>query len=341
MERIRSLDLARGFTVLFIAPIHTVMLYSNNGVYKTMLGCFLQFIAEGPGAQLFMTLMGMYIAFKPVADSKAVLRRSIMLLLAGYALNMAKFVLPMFVGIIPIEMQQDLGVQDDCAGMLQLFCIGDILQFAAPALVITHWVRRKKYFGNNALALAPFVLLLSPFLWDATSNNFVVNYFLELIGGQPPKVFFPLLPCLFYPLLGLFLGKLVMRDREMAYREMLKWGTAWLLFGIIAHYMAGIEASFYRAYPWDTVGHAGLVLITLYVWEWLDRYITPNPFFYLLEYCSRNITTIYVVQWILIIWLLPFFGYQELGYYRTLMAIVITSSLTFLITLIINKLKKN
>jgi len=341
MERIRSLDLARGFTVLLIAPIHTVMVYSNSEVNKTWLAFSLKFIAEGPGAQLFMTLMGMYIAFKPAEDSNIILRRSIMLLFAGYILNIAKFVLPMNFGIIQKSMLQDLGVENNFSGMLRLLRLGDILQFAAPALIITHWVRRKKNFGNNALLLVPLVLLISPLLWDTTSNNAVLNYIFEMVGGQPPKVFFPLLPWLFYPLLGLFIGEAVKHNTESAFKEMRIWGIAWLLFGIVAHYIAGstYDSSFYRAYPWDTVGHAGVVLIALSVWQWLDTYITPNPFFDLLGYCSRNITVIYIVQWIFIIWLLPLFGYHELNYCRTLFAIVITSSLTFLFTRIINKLK--
>ncbi len=341
MERIKSLDYARGFTVLMIAPVHTCLLYSSPGIYGSWLIKILTFIAEGPGAQLFMTLMGMYIAFKPAADNNIIVRRAIVLLIAGYALNFIKFVLPMSLGIIPAAMQQDLGVQNDLRGMLQLFSLGDILQFAAPALLIVQWVRRKKYFGNNALLLAPFVLLLSPFLWDTSSNNYIVNYIFELIGGQPPKVFFPLLPWLFYPLLGLFLGELIMRNRETAYREMLNWGIGWLLFGIIAHSIAGsaYQSSFYRTYPWETVGHAGVVLIALYVWQWLDKYIMPNPFFTLLEYYSRNITLIYLIQWPLIIWLLPFFGYHELGYCKTLFAIAVTSLLTFFLTFTFNKLK--
>ena len=59
MKRITSLDLARGFTVLMIAPIHTVMIFSSLSVRDTLLGKFLAFVAEWHGAQIFMTAMGM------------------------------------------------------------------------------------------------------------------------------------------------------------------------------------------------------------------------------------------------------------------------------------------
>jgi hypothetical protein len=343
MPRIRSLDLARGFTVMCIAPIHTVMLYSNNETYTSVLGYFLTFIAEGPGAQLFMVLMGMYIAFKPVAKPNDILRRSALLLIAGYALNMVKFVLPLYFGIIPEMMQQDLMINDNCAGMIQLLSLGDILHFAAIALGVTHWVRRKENYTNSALALGAAVLLLSPFFWDAHCNNKIIDYLLQLIGGQPPHVFFPLLPWLFYPLLGLVIGDAFKRNRETVYPQLLKWGIGWLLFGILAHYIAGAQfnTSFYRTYPWDTFGHAGIVLIILWLWEWFDKYILPNCFFDCLEYYSRKITQVYIIQWILIIWLLPFFGYRELNYIKTIIAIVLTSAFTLLVSLTLDKCKKS
>ena len=59
MKRINSIDFARGFTVLMIAPIHTVMIFSSLSVRDTLLGKFLAFVAEWHGAQIFMTVMGM------------------------------------------------------------------------------------------------------------------------------------------------------------------------------------------------------------------------------------------------------------------------------------------
>lgn len=55
MNRNRTLDLARSFTVFFIAPEHAVLLFSQPYVYHTLFGRFLFFIAEGPDAQLFYT----------------------------------------------------------------------------------------------------------------------------------------------------------------------------------------------------------------------------------------------------------------------------------------------
>jgi hypothetical protein len=343
MERIRSLDLARGFTVLFIAPIHTVMLYSNSDVYTTTLGYFLTFIAEGPGAQLFMVLMGMFIAFNPVADMNDVAKRSAVLLLAGYALNIIKFILPLYLGLIPEAMQQDLMIQNNFTGKLQLFELGDILQFAAFALIITHKIRERKNYCNTALILASPIVLLSPFFWDAHSNHTTIDYILQLIGGQPPRTFFPLLPWLFYPLLGLVIGDAFKKNRETVYPQLLKWGIGWLLFGLICHSIAGshYNTSFYRTYPWDTIGHAGIVLIILWIWESLQKYLMPNRFFDWLIYYSKNITQLYIIQWILIIWLLPFFGYRELNYIRTIIAIVLTSALTLLISIGVDRCKKS
>ena len=60
-----------------------------------------------------------------------------------------------------------------------------------------------------------------------------------------------------------------------------------------------------------------ILLISLCIWKGLGKYIKPNRFFKCLNYFSKNITQIYIIQWLLIIWMLPYFGYHELNYNKT------------------------
>jgi len=57
----RGFSLARGFIVFVMPAVHSVMLYSSEEVKQGWLGSILGFLAEGPGAQLFMFLMGVFI----------------------------------------------------------------------------------------------------------------------------------------------------------------------------------------------------------------------------------------------------------------------------------------
>ena len=343
MQRIRSFDLARGFTVLMIAPIHTVMLYSNQEVYKTILGYFMAFIAEGPGAQLFMLLMGVYFSFQRQRTWRETLKRSFLLFLSGLLLNVVKFVVPLWFGIMPPQMQIDLGVSNNCAGLWQSFLIGDILHFAAIALITLNAVRRSQNYYYLALFGAIMTLLAAPYLWDATSNNPFFNYLLQLLGGQPPHIFFPLLPWLVYPMVGLMISHDIQQYNVSVYPHLLKIGIGCILLGYIIHHFAGEQyaVSFYRTFPWDTVGHLGIVLVALYCWQWIETHTRSNNFFKLLTYCSRNITQLYIIQWMVIIWLLPFFGYRQLDYFTSVIAIMITCTGSFGISVGINLVRKD
>ena len=62
-----------------------------------------------------------------------------------------------------------------------------------------------------------------------------------------------------------------------------------------------------------------------------------NLFFNFLKYCSKNISIIYVVQWLLIFWSFPLTGYLSLGFIHTLYWMAGISLTTFLLTYDIKK----
>lgn len=339
MNRIKSLDLARGFTVLMIAPIHTVLVYSKMEVRATTLGYVLGFIAEGPGAQLFMLLMGIYVSFQKQLAFKTVCRRAFILLLAGYILNVLKFCLPLLFGWLPPALLNDLQAEN-CG---DLFLIGDILHFAAIALIILHVIEKLPKYNEKAVIACILVCFLSPYLWDLITGNPVIDYGLKLMGGQAPQVFFPLAPWIVYPLVGLTVGYcLVRKDKEIVFRILFFAGSGCIITGLLikTFLIKSGSSSFYRTYPGDTMIHLGIVLVWLWVWRQFEMFCKPNLVFKLLEYCSRNITTIYILQWIVIMWLLPFFGYHDLNLFCSLIAISLTAGLTMACVLILNHFKK-
>jgi hypothetical protein len=338
--RIKSLDLARGFTVLCIPVVHSVLLYSQPAVRDTLPGQLLRFIAEGPGAQLFMTYMGISITLSEKLSWRAVLKRSGVFLLAGYGLNLLKFVLPLKLGLLPVAFQTDLGVTDPCTAGETVFLIGDILHFAAFALPITYGIYQLRHYWIYAVVTAAFVAILAPFFWDHASCSPVTNYFAALVGGQPPAVYFPLFPWLAYPLAGLSIGYWLNRNPPDRFLFIGLTGIALFLLGEIGHYFEAASTSFYRTRPAETSIHLGIVLVWLWIWEGLSGYVKSNAFFRLLQFASHNITLIYLIQWPLICWLLPLLGYQQLGYLSSMSAAVLLTIVTFLLTLLVDAARK-
>jgi hypothetical protein len=339
MPRIKSIDLARGFTVLCIPAVHTVLLYAQPTVYPTVFGRLLRFIAEGPGAQLFMVYMGISITLSAQLTWSSVAKKSLLLLGAGYGLNIAKFVIPLKLGLLPAALQQELGVLGACDAAERLLLLGDILTFAAIALPITFLIYQLPRFSGFALASAILVALLSPYAWDHHSCSFIGQYVFHIFGGQPPAVFFPLFPWLVYPLVGLSIGYLLRLQMPQTFDFFALLGLLLVFIGIVLAHFEPVSMTFYRTQPADTAYHLGVVLLTLWIWHHLDRYVRPNYLFRVLQYCSQDITAIYLIQWPLIFWCLPIFGYQRLGYGATILTAILLTGVTLFLSLLLNTLR--
>lgn len=343
MQRIQSLDLARGLTVLFMPSIHVVMLYSQPQVQQSILGDILAFIAEGPGAQLFMLLMGVSFTFSSRINPQYVLQRAIILLLAAYALNILKFIVPLHFGWMPKDLMVGLQLNDSTASPF-FFLLGDILHFAAIAYVVLFLIYRIKHYATFAFLLAIAIMLLSPLFWDVKTEFVFVNYLLQLLGGHPPQVFFPVFPWLVYPLMGLALGYFLKEyDATRVLQKAGILGIIMMLFSCLFPYTQSPKEwlAFYRTKFPDTLFHLGLVLTWLFIFHWFSRKIAFNPLFELLIFCSKHITSIYLVQWLLIFWCIPIAGYQTLGFYPSFCWMANITVLTFLLAILFKQLYAN
>lgn len=339
MKRIQSFDLARGFTVLIMPSIHVVMLYSQPIVQQSLLGDILGFIAEGPGAQLFMLLMGVSFTFSKKNNPRYIVQRAFSLLIAAYLLNFFKFLVPLGLGLMPANLLQELQLKKDFTSAGFFLLIGDILHFAAIAYLVIYIIYRLKYYHFWSFVVAIVIMIGSPLVWDLHTGIVSLDYILQLLGGHPPNVFFPVFPWLVYPLMGLTLGYLLKEYNQN--RLMKKAGLSGIGIIIIACLFPPSEQTiewlpFYRTQPADTLFHLGFVLTWLSVFHWLSKKIAANFFYHLLTFCSKNITTIYIIQWVLICWCLAFTGYLKLYMLSTVLWMIGITTVTLLLTHALN-----
>lgn len=339
-HRIMSFDLARGFTVLCMPMIHVVMLYSTIPVQQSLLGDILGYIAEGPGAQLFMLLMGLSFTFSKRITKEYVFKRAFYLLIAAYLLSFFKFVVPLGLGLMPQNLLTELQLQSDFNTVKFFLLIGDILHFAAIAYLILFFITRTRYYPYIALVLAIAIMLVSPYVWDVKTEIVFVDQLITLFNGHPPQAFFPVFPWLVYPLCGLTLGYLLKHNNETYLLK--KTGIIGIAIMIISFCFPATTIQtqwlpFYRTEPADTLFHLGFVLMWLGLFHLLSKKIPGNPIFRLLTFCSRHITTIYIIQWILICWSMCFTGYMQLPFWPSIIWMIDLTLATLVLTWLLKR----
>lgn len=339
----RGLSLARGFTVLIMPAVHSVLLYSTTGVKEGALGQVLGFLAEGPGAELFMFLMGVFIVLGRPKSTQQILMRSIIIMVAGYLLNLARLTIPYYLGIIPVDYLLDNGIAIGPATGLHLLLVGDILQFAS----ITYFICAILNHYNVHRAINILVLLLiffiSPYTWQLSFGNPLSDRLTGLLNATPPIAFFPVFPWLCYPLAGLIIAQVYI---QFTYTRIIRIhflaGISLIIFGYLLEQTEPIawRSSFYRPGRGGTLWHMGIVIVWIAMFIILSKAIKNSKVFLLLQYLSKHITVVYITQWIIILWMFALFGYNNLRFAETLGAITITSLLSFLLPVMLARVRR-
>jgi hypothetical protein len=289
------------------------------------------FLAEGPGAQLFMFLMGTSIALGRKKSNRQILKRACLLFGQAHLLNVVRLIIPYKLGLIPGKLLQDAGIARDNHRMRKLLLTGDILQCAAISYLLAALIYKRRSYVGFSMSLTFAIAVFSVKMWDRHCRYVIFNYALKLLTGKPPIAFFPALPWLTYTLAGLSWGYYLKRTEEKnLYRNTLLVGLLLKASGkLIRHYEpASLKATFYRLGPGGTLDHLGTVLLWLCLCRVAVKQAKWNRFFSLLTYLSKHITKIYFIQWILVLWLLPLFKYRRSELFRSLLSMMINTVLT-------------
>jgi len=303
--RLRFLDLARGLAIVFMVMQHVQVIFAVGEGEDSALGLLFVLLGTAPAAPVFMVAMGFLFGSSTRTGVRSGIVRGLQLFALGYVLNVLRFMLPLLLGTHPriVELFGDTWWGP--------FFEIDILQLAGLSLIILGLVKHHLRDPRVVLALAAAVATVSPLLWGL-GGSFLLseNFLLDPLWGTGDWVSFPLFPWLTYPLLGLALAGFAARATS-ATRLMRTWALAGLgavLVGgavmLIAPDAGGILAvgDYYRSGLPMQVLLAGFVLVWLASLWWLDRRLSWRLAPRYLTSLSRNITAVYLIQWIIIGW---------------------------------------
>lgn len=329
-DRLTFLDLARGLTVLLMPFIHALIIFADAKTISSTVTKPFIFIAEWPGAQLFLLIMGINFMRSRKAKFILVYARCMMLFALGYLLNILKFYLPSQLNWLPENFINDV-LPTNYPSIL----IGDILHLAAISLPVMYLIRKSGKPIMIAAMLFVLILATSQFINYSYHGISLKAHISLLFVGKPPFTYFPFLPWFAYILAGMIIGESLMKNRSHFVWILIPLGMYMMLAGKLST-LIGESVSFYKPTALQTVQHSGFVLFWIGCWSILEKKISKSTLGTLLSFCSRNITLIYFIQWPMILMLMPVFGYQSVAllpcFTLAIACTLLTVSLAFLFT---------
>ncbi|GAE64776.1 DUF1624 domain-containing protein [Chryseobacterium indologenes] len=346
-KRILALDLIKGMSVLGMIIIHTLLIYANvKSQSETTIGSFIVFL--GRGTSIFLICMGITFMTSSHQSLGSALKRGVLLVLAGLFMNFMKFMIPFIFGFAPDNFIQKYGwnapIEQQYVYLVQL---GDILQLAGMSLLFVGFIR--EYVKNKyvILVIGLLVALVSREVSGINADVPVINYILDLLFSTdyPAYVYFPVFPWMSFIIIGMFFGKWFQElkyDSKKLFKNMLYAGLLFIavVAPLVFKYGKYNYNGFYHMGPGGVIYFAGWTLIFLWIIFRITLNVKKNRFMQLLQYCSKNLTSMYMIQWILISWGKGIFGYRqhEIGYVMVLIVLYIV--LTFSVQISIDLIRK-
>ena len=335
-----ELDLIKGLAILFMINIHVLWLFTDLELYETIFAALVYFMGGLPAAPVFMFAMGVGVVYSRRDNWKYFLKRGLIILLLGYLLNLLRFVIPFALGLeLNVMKPAAIEASFEYSSLLMLFMEIDILQFAGLSLIFIALLKKIKLsiFFYPLLMLLP---LLNYIVQDIQLENVFLNSLLGLFWGSGLNSTFPFLIWIFYPLLGILFGSILICVKNK--------NTLYLITGILGLLvliLVAPRASYLLSpdvYNYYHHGIFGNLTIGAFILFWLAIFyfagkIIPNIIRERLSFWSRKITHMYLIHWLLIGWSLLLTGLNNFTIQQTIITMVIMIIVTDRLTYLFNQ----
>jgi uncharacterized membrane protein len=291
------LDLLKGIAVLLMIQVHVMELFASDLISTNTIGKLSLFLGGAPVAPLFMVVFGHFIS-KTYQSTMQLIVRGIKMFALGMILNVA-LNLNLISSVCFGKLDVDL--------MPYIFGV-DILHFAGIALIII--APFKKWFQKQYLLPLITMLvaaLLGHYLLNYVPNNNVLKYVSAFFYGSMPWSYFPVFPWLAYPLAGMVVYQLQQRydfSWLLVVKTKIVLSVLFLIFIVFTVKYAIIISSDLPLYYHHGLLFFGWVMTFLFFYtfginELNERFGETSVFKYI-KWLGKNVTLIYVIQWILI-----------------------------------------
>ena len=302
-----EVDCVKFFAIPFMICIH---FYEQFGAYDfahvisdSIFRNVIEFLGGPLAAPIFMFSMGIGMIYTKHNSSSDFIWRGWKLLLIGYSLNFFRQTLLQLIGMA-------LGIETDIDIIGGLLCV-DILPFAGMAFLFIGLMKKGKLTTIRMCEIA--FLLQAAGIWTTRLHMEpgVIQNLLGLFVPTGKWTSFPLTLWLVYPVMGMLFGEVLERctDKNKLYKSFMELSivfltayTAGLLFfGYdIRSIYALCNDSYYHHNIISTLWILPIIMLALGSSHFLLRNLEIDGLGSFIRYCSVNLNTIYIIQWMLI-----------------------------------------
>ncbi|MGS2740743.1 heparan-alpha-glucosaminide N-acetyltransferase domain-containing protein [Sinomicrobium sp. M5D2P17] len=345
-KRILALDIIKGMSVIGMIIIHTSLTYADVAVQSgSIAGNFIVFL--GRGTSVFLVCMGVTFMTSRHQSLKSALKRGCLLLGIALLMNFTKFIIPVWFDFAPDNFIQRYGWDAPIqVQYIYLVLLGDILQLAGMSLLVIGFIRRFVQNKYAILLIGLSVAVLSRELSGINIDIPVLNYILDLLFSNdfPAFVYFPVFPWMSFIIFGMFFGKWYVElnyDKKSLFKHMLWAGALFIAIGapLVFLYEEYNYNDFYHMGPGGVIYFGGWTLVFLWIIHKLFLKSGNNICIRIVQYSSKNLTSLYVIQWVLISWGKGVFGYRQNQMLTVFILIIFFIILTFSVQFLIDFIK--
>ena len=346
-KRILAIDFARAISVFFLIIVHTMLIYGTIETQtQTVFGNIVLWL--GRGAAMYLIAMGISFTFSRRQSFYSVIKRGFYIVFIGYSLNFLKFIVPEFVfGGLPNRFLEAYHLESQTLETSLFFLgLGDILQLAGFSLFLIAFINLISENKWLHFSIGIIIILLAKELNGFRIDIPIINYICDLFFSSQYNVYFPVFPWSAFILIGVFLGKLLKEKNNkdtLFFKSILLQSLGLIVLGLLLvitnyNYHFG---DYYHLGPGGSIVLLGIMMFAFWISNQLLLQLKPSPkAIALVTYLSKNITSIYCIQWVLINWGMYVFGFWELGQISVLLLIPLYTVLTLLINYSFRSLQK-
>lgn len=296
-NRLTVPDVLKGVAVVSMVAVHVLQLFAQDDFMTSRIGKVVLFLGGSPAAPVFMAVMGYFLAASKRSSLKLA-KRGLLLFLLGFVLNVAlntNLLIKIYSGELLLN------------PYYYIFGV-DILHLAG--LSILFYAAIRLIFKKNIIAYAIVALVIAVF--GAYINDLLPvtytfgDYFTALWGGVFQWSYFSFFPWAAYVLIGV-VGFLIAEK----YKKTIKRKQAAVYFFLISI----IIFLFYLPFASDVFIHlkkyyrhdifffiwtVAFIYLWIELWKTVTFSFSETGFIKYLIWLGKNVTGIYVIQWIII-----------------------------------------